>query len=1027
MKNTFNIHNNFMVRSSILEPDFFFTQLDDNFHYGSTNYKLSYLLDLLKSYPFLQEVIATSSISLYYSINNISLNSKEKEKKNFIKGIFRYLNRASTRFTPFGVCAKVGIGSFASSGNQKLCSYNKKIKIERCVEADIEWINKVKRQLETDLAVLRNLDVVINEGIILKGDRVKLHHSCNSIEKSTGNYISTTISYNEVVKDVLTLAKKRTNFFDLCKDINSLYDEASIEIVEEFLQQLIEQQYLITELEIHNNEEYPLQYLNSVLKKYRVDKEITKKIDLILKKIEEYQNSPWDDGVDIYIQLINIMKSIAKSKNYIKVDIIEKERTLLDSSLKKQVSEVTEYLCDLAKLNNEDSKQILTTYHNKFLEKYGLDREVQILELLDEDLGIGAPDNYEYPPPMTNENNFVGLHNREIDKRVINLVNDTVLKQKFEIKLDELDLLANKKFSKNSHLPNSLDIYFHYYNEKLILSSNPYSLGAGSTMGRFVKYFKDYHKEWRNMVNCINNDSSEIWVEVHSLPINAHTANISRSPKRTKYEINIKNVVTKNAIIKLEDIFVVADHHRLYLKSKSLNKYIKPISSNMLNPSLTPNVNRLLLEIGYQDIGECFPYHFSNLKNLKLPFIPRITFKDIVLVPARWNIFNYEFTNLNSFELFSNEFLSIAKQKKIPKLVYMVRFDQKILFNIDNKAHLYEIYISLKKLSTSSSIEFEESFLYNEEKNIYNRELVFSLSKNSDTIVPKPILLEESSNIPKDWRYKEPFNEWLYIKIYVSQERANEFLTKYLKTFINSQNWYDKFFYMRYKDPKFHIRLRFKANPEVLKTTGLNEILKWFTNIKFSGIVNDFNFSTYEREIERYGGIRTIDYAETIFHIDSILNLNFLNIINKNDEIKIEDIYLFMIDKYMSIFNLSTNDKLKWLNNRVNHRDFLREFRINKNKLLNFNNLNFFNSLEVNDLEVLNHLLIEMEGNVSRLIDNIPHHNEQKIESVFSGLIDSFIHLSHNRLVGIDREHETKYLTIFRHTLHSLNEKSKYV
>lgn len=1020
----FNINNKFMIRSSVLSSNFFFTELDENLQHSSTNNTLSYLLDILNKNPFLKEIIAVASKSLYDSINSITLYSKEKDKKKVIKGIFRYLNRSSTRDTPFGLCSKVGVGHFNNLNN--FSESNEKI-MKRRVEADFEWIDKLKLKLESDLQIVKHLDVVLNQGILVKGNRAKLNYSSTSTDNLLESYTTTTITYNDVIESIFSLTKNKINFNKLCNIINNMYEEATKEVVENLIMQLISQEYLVTDLEIHNNEYNPLSYLNSVLKSKVPNENISKKLDIVLKKIENYQKSGWDSGINHYISLTKFMKSIITHKNYIKVDLIDETNMSLHENIKFKIDEVTKYLCDLAYLNNENSNQILSDYHNRFLENYGLDREVKILELLDEDLGIGPPNSYEYPPPVLGDSNNIHYEDKKIDEYILNLVNNTILKKEYEVKLENYEIPFDYEIH-DTHLPSSLDVYFHFNNGQLILSSNPYSLGAGTTMGRFTKYFSEYYEDWKNIITSMNiDDDSEMWVEVQSTPINKHTKNISRTLKRNDYEINIKNTCNNNHNINLDDIVVVANHHRLYLKSISLNKIIKPISSNMLNPNLTPNVNRLLLEIGYQDIGMSFPYHFTNIKNLNLPFIPRITFKDVVLVPAHWTIFRYEINNLDSFEIFVNEFLEISNQKGMPKIIYISNFDNKILFNLDNREHLYQIYTEFKKTNISSPITFEETFFNKKYKHNLQKELVFSLTKDQK-LAKKNNTNSYSHLIPDNIRYKEPFNEWIYLKLYISEERENEFLSIYLKDYVNSQDWFDKFFYIRYRDPKFHIRLRFKAYKNKLINIGLPQILSWISEIKETGIINNFEFSTYNREIERYGGIKAIDDAETVFFADSLLSLELLNIANKYSFVNPEYMYMLFIDNYLSEFDFSTNQKLNWLNQRVNYKNYLKDFRKNKNIYESINVKSIYEKLEKVDKYKVKKLYKYLNNTIlnytSRLTDislkdvNVTSNDE---------ILDSLIHLHHNRLIGINRDNEIKYLTLFRHKLYSQNERAKFL
>lgn len=74
-----------------------------------------------------------------------------------------------------------------------------------------------------------------------------------------------------------------------------------------------------------------------------------------------------------------------------------------------------------------------TQYRNDFIEKYGIDCQVPILELLDEDLGLGAPPDYKYP-----ESRYSLEHpilNAEREKVLANWITNVIKEGKIEIEL----------------------------------------------------------------------------------------------------------------------------------------------------------------------------------------------------------------------------------------------------------------------------------------------------------------------------------------------------------------------------------------------------------------------------------------------------------------------------------------------------------------------------------------------------------------------------------------------------------------
>ena len=125
-----------------------------------------------------------------------------------------------------------------------------------------------------------------------------------------------------------------------------------------------------------------------------------------------------------------------------------------------------------------------------------------------------------------------------------------------------------------------------------------------------------------------------------------------------------------------------------------------------------------------------------------------------------------------------------------------------------------------------------------------------------------------------------PGSKWIYLKIYTGVNSADKiladlfypFICKLLKT-----NIIEKFFFIRYTDPEFHLRLRLK----LFDIEQYSLFYKLFNeNIlenNIGGLIWKLQIDTYIQEIERYG-VETIDFVENVFFEDS---LNVINIINR--------------------------------------------------------------------------------------------------------------------------------------------------
>lgn len=112
-----------------------------------------------------------------------------------------------------------------------------------------------------------------------------------------------------------------------------------------------------------------------------------------------------------------------------------------------------------------------------------------------------------------------------------------------------------------------------------------------------------------------------------------------------------------------------------------------------------------------------------------------------------------------------------------------------------------------------------------------------------------------------------PGEEWVFYKVYCGTETANEVLIRCIQPlvqFLFEKKLIKKWFFIRYKDPDFHLRIRFHMQNVESVGIVLLEFHKRMLSFIDSKHVWNIQLDTYKREFERYGR-SNIEDAETFF------------------------------------------------------------------------------------------------------------------------------------------------------------------
>ena len=160
-------------------------------------------------------------------------------------------------------------------------------------------------------------------------------------------------------------------------------------------------------------------------------------------------------------------------------------------------------------------------------------------------------------------------------------------------------------------------------------------------------------------------------------------------------------------------------------------------------------------------------------------------------------------------------------------------------------------------------------------------------------------------------------DEWNYFKIYTGFKTADAILTGCiypLSNTLKSNRIIDKWFFIRYSDPKFHLRIRFHVNNPNHAAAVMSNFNQSIKNHLYNNLVWKVQTDTYNRELERYGAT-AIELSETLFWHDSEMICKVI----ASDKVKQDEnlrwlLGLKMIDVLLDDFGFSLSEKCNLLN-----------------------------------------------------------------------------------------------------------------
>lgn len=283
-----------------------------------------------------------------------------------------------------------------------------------------------------------------------------------------------------------------------------------------------------------------------------------------------------------------------------------------------------------------------------------------------------------------------------------------------------------------------------------------------------------------------------------------------------------------------------------------------------------------------------------------------------------------------------------------------------------------------------------------------------------------------------------PGDKWLYVKIYTGNKTADKILLEVIHPFIKKllkEGKIEKWFFIRYADPDFHLRVRFYLSDKANTGEIVTHLQKRLQSRLEKGMVWKVQYDTYNRELERYGN-ELIEDSETVFCMDSNCILSLINILDRLDDENYRwMIALRLMDDILTAFSFDTKQKMDFFTKRSdafktefgfnehNAKQFNTKFRQHKKTIEAVLHQNFNNPEFLSLYLPLRKSMKELQPVAATLISKTATGKHITIEQ----LLASYIHMTLNRLFrSKNRKHELVLYDFMRRYYISEVARKKY-
>jgi lantibiotic biosynthesis protein len=799
----------------------------------------------------------------------------------------RYLIRMSTRPTPYGIFAGVGLVEWGAATDLALATDPPRTR----TRPDMGWLTDLVATLEDDPDVRAGLRLTANSAVVLGGGRVLLRDG-------EGRPVS--VRATGAVRRALGLARGPVSREALAGPLLA-EPGATPEKVDRLLDELVRQGLLRYDLRPPLTGADPAALVRERLAAIPASRPVADGLAELLEQLAVWDGLPLQERAGGWSRLVDRARALqpaTTSANLLQVDMaLPLAGTSVHAQVGVEAARAAELLLRLSP--HPGGLPQLEAYRQAFHERYGHGREVPLLELLDPDLGLGPP---AWHGGEVHDHQARGRR----DQLLCELALEAHRERRLVVELDDRLLGRLQTWTPQvAEAPASLDLSVFVAASspaaidagdfKVVVGPNLGATSAGRNLGRFVDLLGPRAQAALAEVAAAEAALApgHVLAEVVYMPQRPRSANVAVRPAVRTHEIVFAmppGVADRNAI-PANELVVGVQAGRFAVRWPAGNLQLTGVQGHMLNPLQAPPAARFLLELAGE--GRCQLSSFDWGTAAPFPFLPRVQRGRAVLALAQWQL------DPATGELptepagrFGQALDAWRARWSVPARVYLAVGDNRLLLDLEDAEQVELLREELRALPDGRSARLQEALPGPSEAWLPAAdggrvtELVVPLTLLPPAAHPAPAepAHPEASTAPARVRLRLPGSDWLYLKLYGPQLFEDELIAGPLRSFgefVSNAGLADGWFFLRYRDPDPHIRVRFHGEPAALLGPLLRQLCDWAGELVASGVRTRFAFDTYEREIERYGGDDGMQAAEAVFAADSPVVAEILQLVRE--------------------------------------------------------------------------------------------------------------------------------------------------
>ncbi|MGA4842132.1 lantibiotic dehydratase [Streptomyces sp. G45] len=814
------------------------------------------------SHPAFADAVRSASPRLERAVDEVITGAvvPPRTVRKTTSAVARYLMRATGRPTPFGLFA--GVTTAACGPTQARIGPAH----QPLARPDTLWLDHVRRDLETRHDVMPHLRVQANDLVMRHGD---------VLERPLPGGRTATVRLTRPLRAVLEAAEVPVRCADIAGRLAS--KGGTVERVQRLIATALDAGLLTSSLHAPMTDSDPLGHLLWSLLPLVADLDVDTvdvlhELDAIHQILVDHNATteatvaaPLRRAAEDRMRALN-----AQGRTRLSLDLRLDATVRVPERVVEEAELAAEALLRLTR--NQGERPVWSAYHTLFWERYGAGSLVPVREAVDLVAGVGLPADFPmslWPLPATRV--------LARDELLMAKAWQAVVAGAREIRLNEadLDVLCDGALAEDTLIAPHMEMGVQVHapstqsldRGEFTLTVRP-AWSAGTFTGRFATVLKDgaLASTYEKLPTSVD---GALLAQLSFTPSYPHAENVARTPALVPHVISVGEHREPGAhLIPIDDLAVLSTSRRLHLVSLSRRRVVEPI---VLHPlaleKQAPPVARFIALVGRGFATAWTRFDWGPLAS-GLPYLPRVRYRKTVLSPAQWRLAARDLPD-GPFRTEWREALEAwTRTWKCPPVMDLRDDDRSLRLDLREALHARLLHRHLLRHPHAELVEAPDADALGWIGHAHEFTIPLVSARPPEPhpdLTSAPIVTNHMLPNPGDGQ-----QPWVQAKVFTHPRAMDQILTRRLPDLLEELGE-ARCWFVRYRTPQEedHLRLRIAAPGPDAHSETTRAVARWAARLQADALTARLLFDGYRPEFGRYGTDKALAAAEDAFVADS--------------------------------------------------------------------------------------------------------------------------------------------------------------